>query len=333
MVRMKRWLIAFAMLGVVTSSTFIQAQIRSGDGRLSGTIRGQIRYEDGRWADHVVVRLRSEAVSFQTEVTTDRDGKFSFDGLNPTTYHLTIEGQGFRPYESVIDIGVSRMSYEQITLKLARDPSVNTVPPEGPNSSVDADVPAQAKKEYDTAQKLVNDKQDTDGGIKHYQKAIQIYNKYSQAYLALGLLYLDLGKFEEAQNFLQRANELNPNAPGGFLALGAMYNQQKKYEDADKALTHGLELNPDVAQGQYEISKTYWATGKWQDAEPHAQKAAALAPTLAPVHVLLGNIALRKQDNIGALKEFQEYLRLDPKGPMAGGVTQMIQKIEASEKK
>jgi len=87
---MRRWLIAFAMLGVVTSSTFIQAQIRSGDGRLSGTIRGQVRYEDGRWADHVVVRLRSEAVSFQTEVTTDRDGKFSFDGLNPTTYHLTI---------------------------------------------------------------------------------------------------------------------------------------------------------------------------------------------------------------------------------------------------
>jgi len=117
------------------------------------------------------------------------------------------------------------------------------------------------------------------------------------------------------------------------MALGAMYNQQKRYDEAEKALTHGLQLNPDVAQGQYEISKTYWATGKWQDAEPHAQKAAELNPSMAPVHVLLGNIALRKQDSLDALKEFKEYLRLDPNGPMAGGVAQMIQKIEASQKK
>src|SRR5262249_6761815 len=137
--------------------------------------------------------------------------------------------------------------------------------------------------------------------------------------------------FEDAQSALQTANEINPNAPGAYMALGTMYNLQKRYPDAEKVLTRGLELNPDVAQGQYELSKTYWAVGKWQDAEPHAQKAATLDASMAPVHVLLGNIALRKQDTLDALKEFKEYLRLDPKGPMAGGVTQMIQKIEATQ--
>jgi tetratricopeptide (TPR) repeat protein len=318
---------------VGSMSAAVHAQIRHGDARMSGTIHGQVRYEDGRLADNIVVRLRSEVVSYQTEMRTDRDGKFSFDGLNTTSYHLTIEGQGFRPYESVIDITVSRMAYEQITLKLARDSSANSIPPEGPTALVRADVPEAAKKEFATAQRLVNEKHDPDGGVKHYRKAIQLYDKYSDAYLALGLLYLDLQKFEDAQGVLQKANEINPNAPGGFMALGAMYNQQKRYDEAEKALTHGLQLNPDVAQGQYEISKTYWATGKWQDAEPHAQKAAELNPSMAPVHVLLGNIALRKQDTLGALKEFKEYLRLDPSGPMAGGVTQMIQKIEASQKK
>jgi tetratricopeptide (TPR) repeat protein len=296
-------------------------------------IRGQVRYEDGRFADRVVVRLRSDKIAFQTELTTDPQGKFDFDGLTPTTYHLTIEGQGFRPYESVIDITVSKMSYEQITLKLDRQPNAKAVAPEGTVNAHEAEIPAQAKKEYDTAQKLVSEKQDTDGGIKHYQKAIQIYDKYAEAHLALGLLYLDLRRFDEAQPALQKSTELNPNAPGGFLALGTLFNQEKKYEDAEKVLKQGLELKADVPGGQYELAKTYWATGKWQDAEPHAQKAVALAPTLAPPHVLLGNIALRKQDTLGAVKEFQEYLRLDPNGPMAAGVTQMIQKIGANQKK
>jgi hypothetical protein len=42
----------------------------------------------------------------------------------------------------------------------------------------------------------------------------------------------------------------------------------------------------------------------------------------------LGNIALRKDDAAGALKEFQEYLRLDPTGPMAQGAKAMVTKIQ-----
>jgi tetratricopeptide (TPR) repeat protein len=305
-------------------------------GAWAAFIKGQVFYQDGRMADHIVVRLRSDKITYMDEQTTDPMGKFDFDGLTPSIYVLTIEGQGFKPYSALIDLSMSKMWNDRITLQPDRPHDAKTVPPEGANATLnaqEAEVPAAARKEYEAGQKSVNEKHDADGGIKHYRKAIQLYGKYSDAYLALGLLYLDLQKFEDAQGALQTANEINPNAPGGYMALGTMYNLQKKYDDAEKALTRGLQLNPDVPLGQYELSKTYWAMGKWQDAEPHAQKAAELSPTMAPVHVLLGNIALRKQDTLGALKEFKEYLRLDPNGPMAVGVTQMIQKIEASQKK
>ena len=294
-------------------------------------IRGVVRFRDGRFADKVVVRLRSDKIAFYTETTTDPRGKFDFDGLTPTTYHITIEGQGFRPYESVVDITVSKMDYEEIMLTPVKDAEA-VAPPEGIVNAEDAPIPPVALKEYDAAKKALEDK-DADGSVKHYRKALQIYPKYAAAYLGLGLLHLELGKLDDAQSELQSANELSPNNPGGYLALGALFNKQKKYDDAAKALGRGLELNPEVADGQYELARTYWATGRWQDAEPHAQKAATLAPTMAAPHVLLGNIALRKQDAAGAMKEFQEYLRLDPNGPMAGGVKQMIVKIEASQKK
>jgi tetratricopeptide (TPR) repeat protein len=111
-----------------------------------------------------------------------------------------------------------------------------------------------------------------------------------------------------------------------------VFNQEKKYEEAEKALSHGLELSPDSIEGHYELAKTYRALGKWQEAEPHAQKTVSMNPNLAPVPVLLGNIALRKNDPQAALKEFKEYLRLDPNGALAAGVQPMVSRIEQANK-
>jgi tetratricopeptide (TPR) repeat protein len=302
----------------------------------AGFIRGQVRFDNGNFADHVVIRLRSDQIAYQTETQTDIQGKFVFDGLALSTYHLTIEGQGFRFFEKVIDISMSKMSYEQIVLHREQASESNAVPPEGPAASVsaqDGSIPAPARKEFDTAQKLLNEKKDAEGGLKHLRKAIELYGRYSAAYFTLGLLYLDLRKLDESEAALHKAAELNTSAPGPYLALGALFNQTKRYEDAEKALTRGLELKSDVAEGQYELAKAYWALGRWEEAEPHAQKAVALAPSMAPAHVLLGNVALRRRDNLTALVEFKQYLQLDPKGPMATGVAQMIQKIEQSQTK
>jgi hypothetical protein len=41
---------------------------------------------------------------------------------------------------------------------------------------------------------------------------------------------------------------------------------------------------------------------------------------------------LQKRDNASALKEFNEYLRLEPQGPMSEGVRTMIGKIEKAPK-
>ena len=292
-------------------------------------IRGEVRYLNGQPADHVVIRLRSDVIAYQTETTTDPRGKFDFDGLPQSTYHLTIEGQGFQPYESHIDISTTPIAYETIVLQPIKQPDEN-LPPQGPVSALNDQAPPQARKELESGEKLANERKDLDGAVRHFRKAIQIYDKYPEAHLKLGLALLDMGKLTEAQSELQKSTQLDPMAPAAYLALGAIYNQEKRYPEAERTLTHGLELKPDVPDAQYELSKTYLALGRWQEAEPHAQKAAALQPDLAPVHVILGNIALKKRDATGALKEYQQYLKLDPNGPMAQGVQAMVNKLQAA---
>jgi tetratricopeptide (TPR) repeat protein len=101
-----------------------------------------------------------------------------------------------------------------------------------------------------------------------------------------------------------------------------------KYAEAETALLRGLELDPEAADGHYELAKTYWVLGRAQDAQMRAEKAVSLRPGLAGAHILLGDINLSKSDPQGALKEYKEALRLDPKGPMAAPTQQMINKIE-----
>ena len=282
-------------------------------------IRGLVQFANHQPADHVVIRLRSDKIAFQTETQTDIQGKFAFDGLYPTTYHLTIEGQGFRPYDSLVDISMSKMSYEQITLLLSKEPEAKAVPSEGPSASLNAriaQIPPQARKEFDAGKQQMQAHDDA-ASAQHFQKAIALYPQYAEAYQLLGVVHMEDGKLQEAEPELQKAAEIEPHMSTAQFALGVCRNEMGKYPDAEAALLRGLELDPESPEGHYELGKTYWALGRWQDAAPHARKAVNLKPDMAEAHVLEGDIAPRKHDAQGALKEYKEALRLDPKGSMA----------------
>ena len=296
----------------------------------AGFIRGQIRYDNQHPADHVIVRLRSDMVAYQTEMQTDDQGRFNFDGLPLSTFHLTIEGQGFKPYESHIDISMSKMAYELITLRLDKEPEAKAVPPEGPKGAVDArvaQIPTAARREFGLGEERMQ-AHDSPGSIEHFQKAIAIYANYAEAYQLLGVAHLELGKAVDAEPELQKAVELEPKLATAYFALGICRNQLAKYPEAEVALAHGLELAPDSADGHYHIAEAYWNLGRFDDSEPHARKALTLNPDMAPAHVLIGNSMLRKRNAPAALKEFREYLRLAPQGEFAPATKAAVERLE-----
>jgi len=297
-------------------------------------IRGLVRLDNGQAADHVIVRLRSDKIAFQGETQTDTQGKFVFDGLYPSTYHLTVEGQGFRAYSSDIDISMSKMAYEQITLQLDKEPEARAVPEEGPAGSLNAriaQIPPAARKEFEAGRRGMK-AQDAAGSAQHFQKAIALYPQYAEAYQLLGVVHLEAGKLGQAEPELQKAAEIEPHMSTAQFALGICRNLMAKYKEAEAALLRGLALDPASPDGHYELAKTYWALGRWQDAAAHVQEAVTLKPDVGPPHVLLGDIALRKRDTQAALKEYHEYLRLDPQGNMAVSTQQMVDKIEQALK-
>jgi tetratricopeptide (TPR) repeat protein len=191
----------------------------------------------------------------------------------------------------------------------------------------DLTIPEAARTEFSKGEEAMRAK-NIDESVRHFQKAIKLYNAYPQAYRMLGDAYVEKQQWPEAETALKKSIELQPDLAPAYFDLGALRNQTKNYPGAEEALKKGLELTPDATVGKYELAKTYWGMGRWQDAAPFAADTVKALPDLAAAHVLLANIRLKLRDAAGALHEYQEYLRIEPQGSMAPQVREMIEKIQ-----
>jgi Flp pilus assembly protein TadD len=296
------------------------------------SIRGSVRDAvTHRALERVVVMVDAEDSGYAGQSETDSSGRFEIQGLSPSSYRVSVRFPGYVPMTQHIDLTTSPMTYLSFELRPLASREPPAVAPEGPDAVLNArlaSVPEKARKEFTKARELWQQGKDPQDGIDHLNKAIKSYPRFADAYVMQATLYMQEGKANEAKSALDHAIDIDPKLPEARFTLGSLQNSQKDYMSAEKTLSEGLKLDEQSPHGHYELAKTYWAMGRWQDAEPHALRAATLQPGMAPVHVLLGNIALRKRDPQAALKEFQEYLRLDPKGPMAEGTQAMVKKLE-----
>jgi len=295
---------------------------------ISGSVRDAATH---RPLERVVVMVESEDSGYSGQAQTASSGKFGLQGIPASVYVVRVRLPGYEESSQRVDLTVPSSNYLSFELRPKPDHTSPAIAPEGPGARINARlaaVPEKARKEFTKAHKIWEEGKDPQSSIAHLKKAITIYPRFADAYVLLATVYIQQSKPADARSALDQAIEFDPRLPEARFTLGSLQNSEKDYADAEKSLTEGLKLDEESPQGHYELAKTYWAMGRWQDAEPHAMKAAALQPAMAPVHVILGNIALRKRDPQTALKEFQQYLKLDPKGPMAGGAQSMVDKIQ-----
>jgi tetratricopeptide (TPR) repeat protein len=264
---------------------------------------------------------------------TDSRGKFDVALMESSRYTVTVHAAGYRDETAEADLATVPRASIQITLhELPATASADTLPvaPGEIVSVNDLNVPENAQREFDKGRKLLLEEHKSAESIASFRKAIQLAPSYSQAYFLLGTAYLDTGKWSDAETSLDKAISFNEKLGPAYLALGSCLVMQKKFAEAEKQLLQGLELNPDASRGHYDLGRAYYALNRFPEAEPHARKVVALEPDFPDAHVLLGNVLLRLRDGAGALTEFQEYLRLAPKGPLAPPTQELVNKLKAA---
>ena len=293
-------------------------------------ITGFLRYADGSPANEVVVRLERLSGGYVTDVRTDRLGKFRFTQLSPQQYFVIIRHPGYLDIQR--EVNLVMIAAESLQLALIPDKSeVGTRPPPASSKLVlDASVPFEARKEFEKADAILatQKKERTPEAMVHLQKALTIYPNFLEAQLKLGAAYMDLQQWDKAEQALKRALEINPKTVIAYLALGEVYLRQKKYSEAEKTLREGLIIEDRSWQGHFALARLYYAKGDLSRSGRQVGLTIQLNDSFPDARLLAANIYLKVNNRQYALEQFQEYLRLAPKGEFAAQARQAVEKLQ-----
>jgi len=124
-----------------------------------------------------------------------------------------------------------------------------------------------------------------DEARKHYEKAVKLNPRYSEAINNLGTIYYSKRSFRKAITQYNKALKLSPNSASIYSNLGTALFARKKYKEASESYQKALALDPEVfehrssygtlllersvaekAKFHYYLAKTYASAGNHERA-------------------------------------------------------------------
>ncbi len=322
MLSSKKFFLPVALLFACSLTTYAQRERDTFTNVLNLEVSGHVQIADvNEPARNVQVRLERFSGGVVEQMNTDNQGRFRFTGLQRGYYTVVIEAPGFKVARQQADLQILFKAF--LMFELTRDKTLyeGTAP-----AVVDARVPEPARTEFTKARAALLDKKPKDA-IPHLEKATLIYPEFLDAHLMLATCYMDLRQWAKAESALRRSLDIKPDYSAAVFSLGEVYWRQKRYEEAEKVLLNGLELNDQSWHGHFTLSRLYWDLGDLNKAGPALGRALQLNPDFAEAHLLAGNILLRLNQPERALTEYQEYLRLAPKGEFADQAKELVAKL------
>ncbi|HEX8177371.1 MAG TPA: tetratricopeptide repeat protein [Pyrinomonadaceae bacterium] len=323
-----RPLITLSLLFAACAAAFAQRDRDTYTGGLAVEVSGMVRMVDkSEPARGVQVRLERLGGGIVDQIVTDNNGKFRFQGLQRGYYTVIISTKGYNTVQQQADVNVVLRAYMVVELTPEKAPVMGVQPP----LVVDARVPLEAQDEFEKGRSALALK-DTREALSHLERAVALYPEFFEAQLLLGTTYANERRLKEAEAALSLALKIKPESAAPLFALGDVYRREKRYEEAEKALEKGLKLDENSWQGYFTQARLYWEMNDIKRAAPAIGHTLQLKPDFAEAHLLAGNILLKLNAPGRALVEYEEYMRLAPRGEFAEQTRQLILKLKKSMK-
>ncbi len=152
----------------------------------------------------------------------------------------------------------------------------------------------------------------TDVAYTYFQKASRADPARGQAYYNMALIDVEKGRRARAEYLFIKAMDLDLYDPLPYVALGRLYREDGRYDDALEMLGKARRINPDSAMIHLDKGVTYLLAGRGMSGVSSLEKAVLLEPGWAVARNALGSgyRAVGRFDD--ARSEYQKAISLDP---------------------
>jgi len=181
---------------------------------------------------------------------------------------------------------------------------------------------------------------------QYFEKAVEIYPKYANAWFQLGAALQNLAQKESARTAYTHATTIDSKFLPPYLSLASMAYEAEDWTQVLNLTNHVLDLDPlnyanvtgyildldplDYAEAYFYNSAANYKLNKIEDAEKSGLKAERLdvRPRFPQLHLLLAEIFARKNNYPTAISEIKIYLELAPHAKDADQVRERLAKLE-----
>jgi Flp pilus assembly protein TadD len=154
---------------------------------------------------------------------------------------------------------------------------------------------------------------DSEKALAALRKAIELDNKVLLAHFYSGVVYLKLGKFDEAKKEFEAELLLNPNDLQAKYNLAYVLLAGQETERGIKLMREITLLTPAFGDAHYELGKALLQTGDVARAIQSLEAAVKIDPDKAHIHYQLGRAYMSAGRNLDGKREIEISRRLKEK--------------------
>lgn len=300
-------------------------------GQSTGVLRGRVTDgAGGGVAGATITAVAQQGTRMVLETETDDDGNYRIMGLPPNTYEVTAEKE---------DVGVAGAIFTiregqnlQINLDIAAAAAAATAALseedlakvariEDLKTSFELGVNASNAGEYQEA-------------INQFQIAIGLADFCHDCYQNLGLAYVQLEDYDQAETAFKQVIALKADYAAAYTGLANIYNAQRRFDEAAEASAEAARLSGSALGGStdpiavYNQGIIFWNGQKFAEAKAQFEQTIRLDPNHADAHYFLAMANLNQGNMADAAAALEKYIELAPNGQYADQARGMLPQLQ-----
>jgi Flp pilus assembly protein TadD len=254
-------------------------------------------------------------------VMSGTDGEFQFSELDAGDYSIVATKSGYDV--ATTSVSVLLGDSPSITVILRRTDSPKSVASTSTISVRQLSLPPKAQEAFRNGHKLLEQDGQPAKAITEFQRAIQVFPTYYEAYAEIAVADYRLNKLEDSEAALKKAIDLSSNKyPDAFILLAELCNDQRRYQEAETFARQAVALQDSSWHAYFALARALIGQKRGEEADLSASKSREFNPDNSQVYLLLANAHMLEHHYVAVVQDFDAFLKLEPHGPQSDEILQ-----------